>query len=273
MTTQLALRHQRVQRLRRLLRRRSVRRAEGVFVMEGTKLLGSALDGGAGLESVFVAAGSAGSPALAELLERSLAAGARVFELAPGVLERVAETVTPQPVMAVVRMPETGIADLGAASFIVVCAEVRDPGNTGAVIRAADAAGAGAVVCCAGTADPYNPKTVRASAGSVLHLPVIVGGTPQEVLEELGRRGVRRLAAVAIGGTLHTEVDLISPVALVLGNEASGLPESLDGVIDERVTISMGGRAESLNVSTAAAVLCFEVRRRRSNLHAMDDAR
>ena len=105
---------------------------------------------------------------------------------------------------------------------MVVCVDVRDPGNAGAVIRSADAAGADGVVCCAGTVDPFNPKTVRASAGSVLHLPVVAGGEPAEVLDALAGQGLACLAAVAHGGTPYTEVDLVARSALVFGNEASG---------------------------------------------------
>jgi len=241
-----------------------VRHSEGAFVVEGPTLLTAALDAGANVESVFVAADEAGRPRLAPLLERAHGAGARLFELAPGVLERVADTVTPQPVLAIVTAPIAGDAQLAGASFVVVCAEVRDPGNAGAVIRAADAAGADAVVCCRGTADPFNPKTVRASAGSVLHLPILNAGPTAEVLADLGGLGLRRMAAMARGGSAHTGADLRVPLALVLGNEVAGLPEELDDLIDERLTIEMSGRAESLNVSAAAAVLCFEVRRQRA---------
>jgi TrmH family RNA methyltransferase len=250
-----------------------VRRSEKVFVVEGVKLLRAALDAGAPLESVFVDAAARSDPAVAGVVAEALGRGARVFDLAPGVLERVADTVTPQPVLALVGMPEATLDELARATFVVVCAEVRDPGNAGAVIRVADAAGADAVVCCEGTVDPFNPKTVRASAGSVLHLPVVVAGEAGDVLDELGRAGLVRVAAVARGGEPYTGVDLTARLALVLGNEASGVPARLDGRIDVRVTIPMSGGAESLNVSTAAAVLCFEAARRRSNLLAMEDAR
>ena len=201
---------------------------------------------------------------MAAAVEAAQARGIRVFELGPGVVEKVADTVTPQPLLAVVRTPEATLEDLEGASFVVVCVDVRDPGNAGAVIRSADAAGADGVVCCAGTVDPFNPKTVRASAGSVLHIPVVAGGEPADVLGVLAGRGMRCLAAVAHGGTDYTEVDLVAPLALVLGNEASGLPGGLQDRIDEGLTIPMAGQAESLNVSMAAAVLCFEVRRARS---------
>jgi TrmH family RNA methyltransferase len=201
---------------------------------------------------------------VAAAVEEAQGRGIRVFELGPGVVEKVADTVTPQPLLAVVRTPEATLENLEGASFVVVCVDVRDPGNAGAVIRSADAAGADAVVCCAGTVDPFNPKTVRASAGSVLHIPVVAGGEPAEVLDALAERGMRRLAAVAHGGTGYTEVDLVAPLALVLGNEASGLPGGLGDRLDGGLTIPMAGKAESLNVSMAAAVLCFEVRRARS---------
>lgn len=239
--------------------------------MEGPTLLDAALRAGAAIESVYVAAEAAGRSEVDELATRALSQGLRVFELAPGVLERVADTVTPQPLLTVVRMPEARLEDLSpAATFVVVCADVRDPGNAGAVVRAADAAGADAVVCCLGTADPFNPKTVRASAGSVLHLPIVSGPEAPVALAALGRAGLRRVAAVAHGGIPHTEADLAAPVALVLGNEASGLAPAVGAEIDEEVTIPLGGRAESLNVSLAAAVLCFEARRQRSNLHAVE---
>ena len=241
--------------------------------MEGEKLLTGALDAGAEVESLFVASGAVQSEAVGRLLDRATRSGIRIFDLAPGVLERVSDTVTPQPVLGIVRTPRATLEDLASSDFVVVCVDVRDPGNAGAVVRAAGAAGADGVVCCDGTADPFNPKTVRASAGSVLHLPIVAGGEPEAVLRALGDSGMHRVAAVARGGVAHTDAQLPLPVALVFGNEASGLPEGLRTWIDGEVTIAMEARVESLNVSMAAAVLCFEVARRRSNLPVMDTSR
>jgi TrmH family RNA methyltransferase len=232
-------------------------------VTEGAKLLDCALDAGASVEAVYVGAGGLGSSGVRESVERAMSAGARAFELAPGVLEKVADTVTPQPVLAVVRTPEVTLEDIAAAEFVVVCVDVRDPGNAGALIRSADASGANGVVCCDGTVDPYNPKTVRASAGSVLHLPVITGVGADEALSWLAARDFKLLGAVAHGGIPHTEVDWSRRCALVLGNEATGLSESVSNRLDELVTVSMAGHAESLNVAIAGAVLCFEALRQR----------
>lgn len=255
----LALRHQKVQRLRRLLSRRSAREAEGAFVVEGTKVLSEALDAGTPIESVYVAAGSSADPVAA----RAYDAGARVYELAPGVIERVADTVTPQPVMAVVPFLHRHLDDLRGADLLVVAVDVRDPGNAGTVLRSAEAAGAGGLLFCDGSVDVYNPKTVRASAGSLFHVPVVAGGDPVQVLEEMASWGVRRLGTTASGGRPYTEVDLTQPVAFVLGNEANGLPAVVEDLVDEQVTIPMVGRSESLNVGMAAAVLCFEAARQR----------
>ena len=147
----------------------------------------------------------------------------------PGVLARACDTVTPQPVAAIVGTVDVGLAELGQRrpDLVVVCVDVRDPGNLGTIIRSAGAAGAGAVVCCAGSVDLFNPKTVRASAGMLFHLPVVAAGDPVEVLDELGRWGLRRWGTAARGGCDYVDADLTAPTALVLGNEAHGLAASL----------------------------------------------
>lgn len=238
--------------------RRSAREEERAFVLEGTKLLREALDAGAPIEAVFIAPGAA-DPAI----DRAVDAGLLLFELAPGVIERVADTVTPQPVMAVVGMVDVELDAVREPTFVVVCVDVRDPGNAGTVLRSAEAAGAGAVVCCTGSVDLYNPKTVRASAGSLFHVPVVAGGDPMHVLDTIAAWGLHRLGTDASGGVPYDQADLTRPVALVLGNEANGLPEGVQRALDGVVTIPMVGRSESLNVGMAASVLCFETARQR----------
>ncbi|MBV9934206.1 MAG: RNA methyltransferase [Actinobacteria bacterium] len=252
----LSFRHQRVQRVRRLLRSHSARQAERAFVLEGEKLLAEAVNAGVSVESVYLAPGAAVPD---ELLGRA----ARVFDLAPGVMERVADTVTPQPVLSVVPYVDVGPDVLGTATFVVVCIDLRDPGNAGTVLRSAEAAGAEGVIFCVGAVDVYNPKTVRASAGSLFHVPVVVGGEPVSVVQALGQQGLRTLGAVAHGGVDYTATDLAAPVALVVGNEAHGLPADVTAALDACVTIPMAGRGESLNAGMATAVLCFEVARQR----------
>jgi TrmH family RNA methyltransferase len=252
-----------VKQVRRLIAKRSVRRAEGMLVAEGVELVSVALDAGAPVASVFLAPGARRDPAIEAVVVRAFAAGARVFDLAPGVLERVADTVSPQPVLAVVAYATTSLAAFGGAGYVVVCAGVRDPGNGGTVIRTADATGADGVVCCDGTVDVTNPKTVRASAGSVFHVPVADGGDPHAAVDALRSAGMAVVGTTLRGGTDYLSVDWTRRVAIVLGNEAGGLPASLSAACDTLVTIPMAGRAESLNVGVAAAVLGFEVLRQR----------
>ncbi len=149
-----------------------------------------------------------------------------------------------------------------ARRLVVVCADVRDPGNAGTVLRSADASGVDAVVFCGRTVDPYNPKCVRASAGSLFHVPFVVADGCTETLGSLADLGFRRLGAVVNGGQDYTEVDWSGPIALVLGNEATGLAAVERSLLDATVGIPMAGRAESLNVGVACAVLCFEALRR-----------
>lgn len=229
-----------------------------MLAVEGAKVLSEALDAGVGIESVFVAPGINDA-----VVDRAFAAGARVHRLSPGVLERVAGTVTPQGILAVVPYVDVPLSALEGATLVLVCVDVRDPGNLGTILRTAEAAGAGGVVCCEGSVDVFNPKTVRASAGSLFHVPVVSGGDPLEVLEQMARWGLRRLATTASGGSDYTTVDLTEPVALVLGNEAQGLPDEVDRVVDGKVSIPMAGRTRSLNVGMAAAVLAFEAARQR----------
>jgi len=232
-------------------------------VVEGAELLSVAIAAGAAVEAVYVAPEGADVPAVEEVTASVLGVGGRVFDLAPGVMERVASTVTPQPMLSVVAYRPAPWTSLDGATLVVVCIDVRDPGNLGTVIRTADAAGADAVVCCEGTVDPTNPKTVRATAGSLFHVPVVAGGTTAAALSELAARGFTTVATVVRDGTDYVGFDWTRSVALVLGNEASGLDDSLVADLDARVTIPMGGRSESLNVGVSAAVLCFEALRQR----------
>lgn len=232
-----------------------------MFVAEGVELVRTALAAGVAVESLYVGAEGVGDPEVAALVAAAADAGIRVFELAPGVLARVADTVTPQPVLAVVAMLDRPAAALAGGRLVVAMAGVRDPGNAGTVLRSADAAGADGVVFAGGTVDPYNPKTVRSSAGSVFHVPLVVLGPDDDLAAALA--GYRLLGAVVRGGVDYAAVDWSVPSALLLGNEATGLDPGLERRLDGAVCIPMAGRAESLNVGVACAVLCFEALRQR----------
>ncbi|HUJ64732.1 MAG TPA: TrmH family RNA methyltransferase, partial [Acidimicrobiales bacterium] len=172
--------------------------------MEGPKLLGEALAAGTDIQAVYLDAGES-SEDHRVLAERCAASGARIFELQAGVLGRACDATTPQPIAGVVTMldvPIDGVPVLSTEAEVLalVCLELQDPGNAGTVLRSAAAAGAGAVVFSAGSVDVYNPKSVRASAGALFRVPVVVGqGSPPELLDQLGELGLRRLGTVPQG--------------------------------------------------------------------------
>ena len=244
-------------------------------MVEGANVLEAALDGDADIEALFAAPeAEVECPAL---LDRAARRGILVHRLDAGVLERVAGTVTPQPVLAVARRRAPALADVVAGGggpgaeprLLVVGVDVRDPGNGGTLIRSAESAGAHGVIFCHGSVDVTNPKTVRASAGALFHVPVVEGCDPEEVLGVLGEVGLMRVAAVAHDGERPDRVDLCRPVALVLGNEAQGLPPAVLEGVDTRVTIPMPGRSESLNLGMAASILLYEARRQRAALEVL----
>ena len=179
------------------------------------------------------------------------------------VLEEMADTVTPQGVVAVCGFLDVPLADVISAKpeLIAVLHQVQDPGNVGNIIRTADAAGADAVVVTAESVDVFNPKVVRATTGSIFHLPVVIGVDLAETITALRGAGVRVLATDAGGQSLSEVRDsgaLANPVAWLLGNEAHGLGDEDEALADAVVSVPIFGKAESLSLQTAAAVLLYE---------------
>jgi TrmH family RNA methyltransferase len=222
-----------------------------------------ALEAGAVVEAVYVAPEGRGNTAVATVVDRAFASGVRVFDLGPGVIERVSDTIHPQPVLAVVGFSPAPLEAAREHSLVMVLVDVRDPGNAGTMIRIADAAGVGAVIHCDGSVDPTNPKTVRASAGSIFHVPVVFGGDAGTVVDSLQQWEFMTVGTAVRGGVDYAGFDWRRRVALVFGNEASGLDGSLVGTLDALVSVPMVGKAESLNVAVSASVLCFEALRQR----------
>lgn len=259
--TQLGARHHEVRRLRALLRDRRARADEDAFVLEGPRVVEGALDRGAPLEAVYLGPGA--GRAFAPLVERAAATGARTVELREGVLEKVATTRTPQPVLGVARRVSIPIAELPAGGHLVVAVDVADPGNLGAMIRSAEASGAGGLVVVGQNAvDLHHPKVVRSSAGAIFGVHAAEQDDPSAALDAIAGGGRTRLAARADDGTPYDETDL-TDACIVLGNEARGIPDELTSHLDGDVRVPMSGAAESLNVAMAATVLCFEAARQR----------
>jgi TrmH family RNA methyltransferase len=148
-------------------------------------------------------------------------------------------------------------------SLIVVLVEVRDPGNAGTALRAADASGSAAVIFAGDSVDPYNPKTVRSSAGSLFHVPLVVRPDAAALAAELAEAGFRTLGTLVRDGDDYAALDWSVPTAIFLGNESTGLAPALSASLSGSLAIPMAGRAESLNVGVACAVVCFEAFRQR----------
>ncbi|CAI9398535.1 TrmH family RNA methyltransferase [Aestuariimicrobium sp. T2.26MG-19.2B] len=238
---------------RQLLQRRG-RDESGRFLVEGTQAVREALKRPEIVEAVIV-----DDPARhAELL--SMANPDLCWAATPSDIAQLADTVTSQGIFAICRQLESSWDDVPAPRLVVICSQVRDPGNAGTVIRCADAFGADLVVLTKGSVELHNPKTVRASVGSIFHLPVVTGVTLDEAVAHLRAHGMAVLAADGGGASLD-QVEhsggLSGPTAWILGNEAWGLPESDRALADHVVGVPMWGQAESLNLSTAAAVCLY----------------
>lgn len=256
----LSARNPRVNRLGRLARRREERDEQRALLVEGPVLLGAALDAGAEVLDVFVDEARQFDHQVAAVLRRL--DGVDPWVLPAGTLDRVGDAATSQGVASVVAQRHVRWPTLDHGTFVVVLADVGDPGNAGTLMRAGLAAGATAIVV-AGGVDPTHPKVVRASAGAVFALDVVVAADIATAVDRLGDAGFAVLATVVDGGDAYDGVDLTGPVAVVVGNEAHGLPDAVVDRLDIAVSIPMPGPAESLNVAMAGTVMCFEVLRQR----------
>lgn len=258
----LSARNPRITRLAKLARRREERAEQRAFVVEGPVLVAVALDAGAEVIDAYVDEEAVDRPAVAPVLAR-LEGLVDPWVVPPGTLDRVGDAVTSQGLVAVVRRPDPSWPSTTSTTLVVVLCEVADPGNTGTLLRAAAAAGAGTVVLVGGV-DPTNPKAVRASAGAVFGVEVVVAEVGAiETLARLQAAGYQTLATVVDGATPYDQVDLTGPVAIVVGNEAHGLPPDVAQAAQRIVSIPMAGPTESLNVAMAGTVMCFEALRQR----------
>ncbi|WP_405809432.1 RNA methyltransferase [Streptomyces sp. NBC_00210] len=249
----------------RRLAKRAFRIKERLFIAEGPQAVREAVaHRGPGGEPTLVELFTTVEAAerYADIVDAADNAGARVHHASDAVLAEISQTVTPQGLVGVCRFLDSPFEEILAArpKLVAVLAHVRDPGNAGTVLRCADAAGADAVVLTDASVDLYNPKAVRASVGSHFHLPVAVGVPVEQAVQGLRDAGVRVLAADGAGDDLDDELDagtMGGPTAWIFGNEAWGLPEETRALADAVVRVPIHGKAESLNLATAAAVCLY----------------
>jgi TrmH family RNA methyltransferase len=246
------------------LRRAFASREKGELVgIEGPNLLVEALRAGLRIHCVFA---SEGSEAL--LKQLALSSETEVLIVPQDVLNSVLSTETPQPIAALVEPPIWTWADLvgekrTAAPLIVILAELQDPGNVGTILRSAEAFGATGVISLSGTVNAWNPKAIRASAGSVFRVP-LMAANPESAFAHLRESGIEVLVATAAAGLSADRARLSDPVAFLIGNEGNGVPEEIARLADGAITIPCPGPVESLNAAIAASVLLYEASRQRS---------
>jgi TrmH family RNA methyltransferase len=249
--------HNRAVSSARRLAKRSFRRQDRRFLVEGPTGVTEALAEPGALLELFVTPDAASR--YDELVSSARTQGVAVHRVTATVMDVLAQTVTPQGLVGVAGLRDTSLAEVVASNpaLVAVLANVRDPGNAGTIVRTADAAGADAVVFADASVDPYNPKCVRSSAGSVFHVPFVVGVPIAEALDALRAAGLGVLATSGTGSLDLYSAELSGRAAWVFGNEAWGLPEELVGLADMSVRVPIHGRAESLNLATAAAVCLY----------------
>lgn len=247
------------------LAKRDARSETGLFLLEGPQAVAEALRFRPELVLELYATPTA-LDRYADIGRAASAEGLEVEFVTEAVLDSMADTVTPQGIVAVCRQFPTSLRDIlrsgeDAPKLVAVLEEVRDPGNAGTIIRAADAAGADGVIFCGRSVDLYNPKVVRSSTGSIFHVPVAVGADFATVLERARSAGLQVIAADIKGQDLlaaRLEGTLAKPTAWVFGNEARGLADEQLELVDLALTVPIYGHAESMNLATAASVCLYE---------------
>lgn len=236
------------------------------FLAEGVKVIEEALQTGQLVELLLYSSELLRHPRGAALLEAARAVGADLRETEPYVLIDVADTKTPQNVVALIAKPQYELEVLRhnrGIPLVVVLDGLQDPGNVGTIARTADACGLRGLITLQGTVDLFQPKVVRAAAGALFRLPVFADLPAPEVLESLAESGFQLFVANPTGNQSFFDSDFSSPTALFLGNEARGCTELVRQAADRMVFIPMPGRAESLNVGVAAALFIYEAVRQR----------
>lgn len=243
----------------RKLDQRKHRQEQGRFAVEGLQLLGMALDGGYAPQEVFYSPHLFAGETAPALLKRFRQSTAQLIKVSAEVMHALSERDTPQGIFATFTLPDAGLESLqlNGDELVIVLDRLRDPGNVGTILRTADAVDARAVVMLAPGVDLYDPKTVRASMGSLFNLSAIQSDDAAALFNLVHGAGLRVIGADAARGQMWTQVDWRGSTALVLGNEAQGLSADLDSYITDWAALPIYGKADSLNVAVAGGVLMY----------------
>ena len=258
------------------LKQKKFRTESGALIAEGLRAVEEAVRYGTVTDLFFTAAEGDRLDTVKKAAEEK---GARLFQVDDKVMAKLSDTKTPQGLLAVVRMPAYSLRQLQPGALpkqidaaapetdnnapVVILDRIQDPGNLGTIIRTADAVGALGIILLEGCADAYSPKVVRASMGSLFHVPVVQEVTPEEALTWCYRNGYEPAATAMQGAANLYKADLSRKMAFILGNEANGVSEELQAAAETRLFIPMAGLAESMIVAMAAGIILFEGLRQR----------
>lgn len=241
-------------------------RAGADILLEGVHLVEEGFTSGLVIDTV--AFSETAAQRLAPLLSRAQRSGCRIAIVGDAIFSALSPVPNPTGTIAIAHLAMVTIdAVLARQSPLVIMVDsVQDPGNVGAIIRAAEACGASGVIVAGASADPFGWKALRGSMGSTLRLPVAQTGSLIDAVDAAQAAGIRVFAAVPREGTRLAECDLRDPTAVILGGEGSGLPGAVVTRADQRLTIPMQPPVESLNVAVAAAIVLYEAARQRTNV-------
>jgi TrmH family RNA methyltransferase len=241
--------------------------AHATILLDGTHLVADAVTAGVTVHDVLVSSDEIEQVEIQQLLQALRAQGIGPVLASSSVMRAVSPVRSPSPVVALARRPQGDTERLfsGRNTLLIIAADVQDPGNAGAIIRAAEAGGATGVVVAGQSADPFGWKALRGSMGSALRLPILICPSAQEAVAAARRHDCRIVAAVPRGGQSPYDVNLTGATAIVIGGEGGGLPDALVAAADQRVTIPMRPAVESLNAAVSAAILVYEAYRQRSS--------
>ncbi|MDO4179492.1 MAG: RNA methyltransferase [Phascolarctobacterium sp.] len=243
------------------LKQKKYRTKSGLFLAEGLRTVEEAIEANQ-VESVFYT--PVDDERTRKALELAAAHNIKLFCVSEAVMKKISDTETPQGIIAVCNMTHLNLEELlSQGKMLLVLDRVQDPGNIGTMLRTADASGIGGLLLLNGCADIYAPKTVRASMGSLFHLPVLQGLDDEAFINLAKDYGYELLVTCLEGADNLYKADLSGRIAFVMGNEANGVSDKFLQAADKKVFIPMQGKAESLNVAMAAGVVMFEALRRR----------
>lgn len=248
----------------RKLKRRLHREEKKRFLLEGIRGIEEALNTGARIYEVLISPYLFRNARGSKLYERLVDAGVEIHGVTGEVLEFVADTETPQGIVAIVGFPDLRPA-LHGTPLVMLAYEIRDPGNLGTLIRSADAFGLAGIILSGDVVDPFNAKCIRATMGSIFRVPLMSFDRVEDSIEFLKRQGFSIVAADVNAKTLSYDYDFQGKCGILLGSESHGLPREVVRLCDALVSIPMIGDAESLNAAVAGSVLMYEAYRQRQS--------